>query len=381
MNAYQQSQVHIVEANRLLQTEELPAARAAFIRAADLQWSFVNGLPDDRIRTASVYGLSAAILYYKGNDLEAAERLAHMLLSKPHLEGRSRVELRELLARIWNERQMEQMGYRMSSSPLSVVFRYGVILHGLAPTDAVDTPIRSVLNMFQRIAAWKSHLPAERKPSSVMNERYRAFSSEPVLSSYRIDLYLAEDEQLRLDMPDDAGPMPSPDEVMSSFTELIRYASVGDYEGICDLVPEEQYRKTFVMLLRNVVPDGTQVGEIEFRRPSEPKESAVILSSRSKAPLTQMLKREKLVGSSSHITDDSGTSELLGILRAVDLDENRLRLDQGGDKEEFNKADDILDDVIGPMLNKRVRITGGYQTRKRRKIFVATDIELAPEPD
>ncbi len=89
-----------------------------------------------------------------------------------------------------------------------MTFRKGEILHGLAPTDAIDTPLRSVLNVFQRIAAWKSHLPLSRRPQEVMNERYRAFSAEPIAASYRVDLYLAEDIQMSLDFEEPGSAAP-----------------------------------------------------------------------------------------------------------------------------------------------------------------------------
>ena len=107
MNPYEESQTHIVEANRLLRARDVQSARFHFRKAADLQWSFVKALPGDRVRTIAVYGLSAATLYYRAHALDEAEGIIHRLLSRESIEEHSQWGLRDLLARIWNERQKE----------------------------------------------------------------------------------------------------------------------------------------------------------------------------------------------------------------------------------------------------------------------------------
>jgi len=103
MNPYEESQTHIVEANRLLRAEDVQSARFHFRKAADLQWSFVKALPGDRVRTIAVYGLSAATLYYRAHALDEAEGIIHRLLSRESIEEHSQWGLRDLLARIRNE--------------------------------------------------------------------------------------------------------------------------------------------------------------------------------------------------------------------------------------------------------------------------------------
>jgi hypothetical protein len=374
MNLYQESQIHIEKAEKFLSIGEIDSARSHYILAAELQWSFVNSLPEDRIRTISVYGLSAATLFYRGNDLERSESLAYLLLSKPNLESYSKSQLRELLARVWNERQMEEIGYRLPVSPLSVIFRKGSILHGLAPTDAIDTPIRSVFNLFQRLAAWMCDLPLTKKPDAVLNERYRAFSSEPALGSYRIDLYIAQDDQLALEFPGITKQLPLPDDVITSFLDFMSYASNDDYDSICSFIPDDQYRKTLVRLARNIVPDGTQVGEVEIRRANDYKEKSVTLVAEHRSPFGRMIKKCEPIEKIGNVLQE--VTKHTGILRAVDLDKNELRLDMDNETLKFKKADDIVDDVVGSLLNKRVVIVGNYRSNKSSS-FLATDIDLA----
>lgn len=373
MTLYQESQEHILQADGFLVSGDVVSARKHFLQAADLQWKLVNSLPSERIRTSAVFALSSATLYFRGNALDEAEHIIHALLAGPGPEDHIRRELQELLARIWNERQMEKVGFSLPAKPLSVVFSRGQILHGLAPTDAVDTPIRSILNIFHRLAAWKIHLPLTKQPQHMLAERYRALTSEPILGSYRVDLYLAQD-QMCLDLDDPSLTVPTTDEVMNDLIGFLRHASADHYDELCSMVPDEPYRTTLIRLMRNIVPDGRQVGEVEFRRAGENKESAVVLRPAHRDQIRSILRKSagpEQIGSSRSLQ----TQQRKGVLRAVDLDFNLLRLDSEGDKLEFTKAEDIMDDVVGPMLNKLVVITGSFP--KGRKKFRASDIELA----
>ncbi len=95
MNLYHESQLHIAAAEDLLRNGEIAGARERYRMAADLQWSLVDSLPEDRVRTKSVYGLSAATLYFRAQDLDKAEEVAYNVLSRA-VEEHSGAQLREL---------------------------------------------------------------------------------------------------------------------------------------------------------------------------------------------------------------------------------------------------------------------------------------------
>ena len=103
--SYQESQMRMAEAEAALKEGDEESARALFREAARLQRAFIDALPADRVRTRSVYGLSSATLAYRAGDLDEAERLAAHLLSQPWLEPYSADRLRELLTRIWTDRE------------------------------------------------------------------------------------------------------------------------------------------------------------------------------------------------------------------------------------------------------------------------------------
>jgi len=109
MNKYQESQARIAEAESHLAAGDVSAARQQYRLAADVQRSFVSciigrrSLSPDQARTISIYGLSAATLYYRAGELDTAERLVHQLLMRKDLERRARTQLKELLVCVWDE--------------------------------------------------------------------------------------------------------------------------------------------------------------------------------------------------------------------------------------------------------------------------------------
>lgn len=101
---YRESEQRIVEADAAARAGEHERARVLYREAAELQRAFVDAQPAERVRTKSVFGRSAATLFYEAGDLDEAERLARSLLSEPWIEPGSAQKLRDLVAHITAER-------------------------------------------------------------------------------------------------------------------------------------------------------------------------------------------------------------------------------------------------------------------------------------
>jgi hypothetical protein len=104
MSYYHDSQARIDEAEAALREGDVTRARSLYRDAARLQRTFIDSVSRDRVRTKSIYGLSAATLFHRAGDLDEAERLAHQLLAEPWIEAYSARGLRALLHDIWAER-------------------------------------------------------------------------------------------------------------------------------------------------------------------------------------------------------------------------------------------------------------------------------------
>jgi hypothetical protein len=154
---------------------------------------------------------------------------------------------------------------------------------------------------------------------------------------------------------------------------VVETASSGNSAELRKLVPDAQYRDAMLKLIRNIVPAGRAVEEVELTRvsgtaPGENVESVLLL------PHTRMN-----VANVMDATAPKGTSEAIsaeGILRALHLGHNWLEITkENGEHLRFQTKEDVLDDVVGPMVNRRVAVKGHRESR-RSNILVLADIEL-----
>jgi len=375
MSDYRESQDMIARAELALRGGEIQEARGLFRAAAELQKRLVERLPPERVRTRSVFGLSAASLLFKADALDEAETLAYSLLADMPLEPRSREGLRDLLQRVWNEQQAREDGLVGLGEALSTTLHGGRIRYGVAPSDIVDTAYKTVASYIRRMGAWCNREPFARKPAPAVRdigEAYQAFRSEPAPASYRIELYLTQ-VQPSLDLGGRYGRPATPAQIVGSCIEFARLVGNHDREAVGAFVPDERYRGTLLRLVRQLVPDGHDVAEVEIRRRAEPKEFAVRLRPLHREPVNSLVKAlgARQVGEASE-----GPVTLTGVLRAVDLDAGELRV-HGDDCKTDVEISDELHDIIGPMLNKRVTVRAFR--RRRRKTLLAQDIDFARE--
>ncbi|NCB03470.1 MAG: hypothetical protein EOM67_15155 [Spirochaetia bacterium] len=94
MNKYEEAQ-ELIEQARLLRGTSHVAAKALFLRAADIHRDFIRTLVD-KPKTLGVYGLSAASLYVQAEELDKAESLIRGLLSM-QITPYDKKRLKELL--------------------------------------------------------------------------------------------------------------------------------------------------------------------------------------------------------------------------------------------------------------------------------------------
>ncbi|MBM3497080.1 MAG: hypothetical protein FJX74_00260 [Armatimonadetes bacterium] len=373
MSVYHQSQELIAQAETRLAGGHVEEARALFREAGMAQRGMVATLPQGRVRTKSVFTLSAATLLFRADELDSAAALAYEALAQGWLEPYTRKRLEELVARIWNERRCREAGLEGTGDAISVVLFGGSILHRLAPLDSVDTIVRTAVNYIRRMGAWCNRKPFARLVRGIgdgVEEGYRPLLSEPVAGSYRIDIHLA---QLQPTLPLDGAPV-SPSQIVDgcvTFAGMVRQA---DAQGIAGFVEDERYRGALVRLVKAMIPDGSRIGEIEIRRHSAQKEDAV----RFTPELRDGVKRLVTAVAPSPPGEGPRSQEgvFVGVLRAVDLDSADLRIVCDDGRPVPLQIPDELYDVVGPLLNRRVQVAARTPKRRRDK-WIAEDVEVA----
>ncbi|MBT8246376.1 MAG: hypothetical protein KJN73_01040, partial [Acidimicrobiia bacterium] len=134
------------------------------------------------------------------------------------------------------------------------------------------------------------------------------------------------------------------------------------------------YRKALLELTRSVSPSGKRVAEIGlYRRKDKAVESVYLTAGLTQKARESLPKRKK--------KEREPDKELRGVLRALHLDENWLELTVRNEHIKCDTLPDMLDDVVGPMVNHEVLVRGPERSRRGgvRRLLVE-DIELA-DPD
>jgi hypothetical protein len=157
----------------------------------------------------------------------------------------------------------------------------------------------------------------------------------------------------------------NPSLVADTFMAILEANIEGDEDSINSVIPDEEYRKAFVKLTRNLAPTGKTYEFTEVRRAEEI--TPLVLAPETRKTINATLRRLEPVAV------DLVADRLIGTLRAVHLDRDWLEVHVNGRSRKVWGVGDTVDDVIGPMVNHRVTVDVFVDKRGR---FRFRDIEL-----
>jgi hypothetical protein len=127
-------------------------------------------------------------------------------------------------------------------------------------------------------------------------------------------------------------------------------------------IPDQRYRTTFLKQIRNIVPDGKEVGRIEFRRIGTGDWPAAILTPGVRMTIQRSLPVPNI--------SSSVAGEEAGVLRGVHLNQGWIVLDEGPEERKcYIEQYEVFDDVVGPMMNQRVRVPGHWERNRTRLVL------------
>ena len=142
-----------------------------------------------------------------------------------------------------------------------------------------------------------------------------------------------------------------PDLVAHQFLEILRATASEDPKVLEAIVPKAEYRTAFLKLSRNLAPTGTSFESIELRDASS--STAIAFTPEARKQINQSIKSSQ----PPSVHDARSTEEeIVGTLRAVDLEKDFLDVVVDGKSVHIVGLGDALDDVIGPMVNKAVKV-------------------------
>lgn len=352
-------------------------ARDLYSQAADLEVAALQATPAAKPRTWGILAVSASALLYKARRYADAETLLHSLLQHRDLSPDVRTQLRDILDTVWDETTLPD-GFEYSPNEILVSLRGGSVGRGTAPLDVVLSKAADIRNLVTRALEWGANLPFRTRglpPPDVM-ATLQARVTQPQAGSYRFSIRLAAPSQIplfpELERVGIAG-------VTDSLFRVVEAATSGRPDSshlLQSLVTSREYRGAMLKLLRNIVPSGQQVGEVELAQVTkgegqEPDFRAVRLVP---GAITQI--RDVLRAESPSTSEQFEDVEIRGTLRAVHLEDDWIGVVTADGFKKLVGVGELLDDVIGPMVNKKVLVRAQQRVGKGASKPTVTDVEV-----
>jgi len=343
---------------------DVPRARGLYTRAAEAEEHALADIEPGKSRTLGISAVSAVSLYYKAAQPQAAERLAYRWLASEGLPNFAAEQLRGLLQSIWSEQVRERANVEFAPGQVSVAVKGGEIIEGGAPLDLIVEKVQTVQALFYRTAEFLRGLPHRKRggPTKDVLETCRPWLFQTSPGSYQFAVAVQEPRQQFLFASGETRPQ----EVADQFLKILRASAEAPEEGLPVLVPDSEYRSTFLKLTRNLAPKGKRFSQLEIRSAGETRSVSLVPSTRAAVGQAIRAARPPL------LTADEQEQTIRGVLRAVHLDEDWIEVTVDTDHVRIDHVGEAVDDVIGPMVNHAVLV---QVTRDGRGKLHFRDIE------
>lgn len=359
-----------IEAESAKRAGDRQRAEALYREAATVEERAFADLPIDRRRTRGITAVSAVALAYKAREYADAERSAHRYLADGGLPTFAEAQLRDLLHVIWSARAANDAGLLFIPGDVLVSVKGGLVIHGGAPLDLILGKVQGIQALLFRTAEMVLDRPLRTRggPPSDIQSYFRPWLFQAAAGSYQFAVRVQGPAQGELwDVE-----RPRVEHVTATFFKVLRATATDPETELPAIVPDSGYRGAFLNLSRNLAPTGKSFERLEVRDAGAPTEPVASLVSETRQQINAVLRKVK-VRRPAEGTDESVTIE--GVLRAVHLDQDWLEVatvEVPPRHVRVDEAGEVLDDVVGPMVNRRVVVT----TTRRGQKHLYRDIEL-----
>jgi hypothetical protein len=359
------------DAELAVRAGEMQRGEDLYRLAAEEETAALSGVAPSASRTLGITAVSAVALWYKGRDYTSAESLALRNLANGHLPEFSVTQLRTLLNMIWMASAAEKAGVKFVPGDVLVSIKGGEVIHGGAPLDLIVRKVEGIQAALYRTVELLLQLPFRKRgapPADVQN-MFRPWLFQAPAGSYQFAVRMQEPEQRALW----EGQKPNVDALTATFFGVLRASATSPDVELPAIVPDREYRGAFLNLSRDLAPTGRSFERLEIRDASAPSRAAIVLGADTRQDLNAALRKAR-PPKPSVSTDEPAT--LRGTLRALHLDQDWLEIATDEPPPaghiRVEEAGDALDDIVGPMVNRRVIVS----TVRRGTKYLYRDIEL-----
>lgn len=366
---HQESETLAAKAHTLRREGRTEDAKKQFSLAGAQEAKALDYLDSSKPRTYGITAVSATALFYKAGETSVAQSLAMQSLEQPFLPNFARNELRSMLQSIWNEDVQKESASRFSEGQITVSVSGEKILTGGAPLELILEKVQAVQSMYFRTVEFLQNLPLRKKgpPSKQLLSRYRPWLFQTVPGSYQFVVAIEQPQQGELF---ETGEI-DPSVVSRTFMSVVSAISHDSEAELAAILPDKDYRSAFLKLGRNLAPNGKSAERITIQSYQSAEPVALTASNR------QQISTNLRESANSKSFASKPPFEIKGVLRAVNLEKDWLEVieDQPIRTIKITGLEEIFDDLIGPMVNKRVKLSVEHNGSKLRLI----DIEQSDE--
>jgi hypothetical protein len=364
LDHHRQSEVKATEATEARRVGDHSRSVSLFGEAAQYEASALQLIDPAKSRTYGIVAVSVAALWFKAEELLLSESAAVSALTNPRLPPFAREELRVLLQHVWTATAKQQAGVKFVPGQVVVSVKGGAVVTGGAPLDLIVEKVQLVQAMFYRTIEHLKGMPLRTRgqPRKEILESCQPWLFQEAPGSYQFSVAIQEPKQkdfFREGVESSA--------VALHFLNILQ-AAVSDPENrLADLVPEREYRTTFLKLSRSLSPSprSEKFSRLEVRMSGEPVVASV--GEESRVVLNKAIRQEE----ESDPQRKGERIEIRGTLRALHLDRDWIDVLEDGKSVHVVGLKDSVDDLIGPLVNRQVLVRAIKQ--KRRTVFI--DIE------
>lgn len=348
---HSQSEEFASQAEIALRSGNKDRAIELFRMAAEQESFALSYLSLDKVRTLGITAVSAASLWFKAGEFRQVERIIYQWLARDILPEFATLQLQSILQAAWNEQLFRQSGIEFVRGEILVSVGGGEVVTGAAPLELVHRKVNEVSNIFYRTIEMLLALPLRRRglPSREIQEQFRPWLLQAPPGSYQFAVRVQRPPQMSL-FPDAA---PQVEEITQKFLDIVEAASQETHDELETVVPDPEYRKAFLKLTRNLAPTGKTFNRLEIRSATDIDARPIVFLPESRQDINNTL-REETIRAPEQTT--LRVEQITGILRALHLDNDWIELHPDGQDQtiRIRETGDVIDDMVGPMVNQRV---------------------------
>lgn len=352
------SEGYASQAEELHRQHKSDQAAELYRLAAEAEVYALENLESIKTRTIGITAVSAASLYFKAQEFLLARRIAHKWLATDLLPPFAIEELEELLRVIHYEESRINSGIQFIEGEVLVSVKGGEVLYGAAPLELVLRKVDQVSKIFYRTTEMLLDLPLRTRGNPTQDVRKYCdpwlFQALPGSYQFLVRVRKPTDhEQLSLPGMSFAEAELRVEQITKKFLEVIR-ATTQDPEGeLVEVVPQEDYREAFLKLTRELAPPltGKAFDQIEIKSSSDIEPRPVVLLPETRSVIKEVLKKSE---PEPPELPKYEIKSLRGVLCNLHLDNDWIEISVDGETQKIYDAREEIDDVVGPMVNRRV---------------------------